>query len=575
MKKPISKTSSFRKSTTDTVYALIYRRVSSDRQESEGNGLDSQELRCKQYCEAMGYIVDQVFSDTKSGGGDYSKREGITDLIKHIDKYPHRTFVVVVDDLSRIARDTRAYLALKEALRSRKVEFASPNFNFDDSPEGEYIETITAAGNELHRKVNRRQVIQKQKARLDAGYWPFGGKKGYVIIKDPIHKKIATPHPTEAQLLKEALEGFSTGIFVRRIDACKFLRENGFWQNQRPEKYIDKFSEFVRDPFYAGFIAYPKWEVSRRIGKHQGIISLETFERNQKRLAKDQFNRRVRMDITPDFPMRGLITCDGCNEHLTAGWSKYHRYPYYVCHNRSCKLYGKSIRRDDVDKEFKKLLLRNRLKPEVEKILIPVFDRVWEEEVGTFKKRGAALVHEKETLEEKTRQLTEMVIAAKSASVKKVYEKQLEEAAEKIEAIEGQSVDGIDLSVPYRTALDKAAGLLKHPYFIWQKLETGEQQKLFYFIFEQKLPYDIKEGYRTDKIPCATTLFEEFAIQNPLDVEMGGVEPPSEREDRNASTRVVELEGSSRDIEDRRKYPMTILEGSADDSGDRLPILRR
>ena len=45
-----------------------------------------------------------------------------------------------------------------------------------------------------------------------------------------------------------------------------------------------------------------------------------------------------------------------------------------------------------------------------------------------------------------------------------------------------------------------------------------------FFIFEQKLPYNQIEGYRTDKIPCATTLFEEFAMQNPLDVEMGGID---------------------------------------------------
>jgi len=58
-------------------------------------------------------------------------------------------------------------------------------------------------------------------------------------------------------------------------------------------------------------------------------------------------------------------------------------------------------------------------------------------------------------------------------------------------------------------------------------------------------------------------------------VEMGGIEPPSEREDRNASTRVVELGGSSGDIEDRQKYPKTILEGSDVRSGDEHPILQK
>lgn len=58
-------------------------------------------------------------------------------------------------------------------------------------------------------------------------------------------------------------------------------------------------------------------------------------------------------------------------------------------------------------------------------------------------------------------------------------------------------------------------------------------------------------------------------------VEMGGIEPPSEREDRIASTRVVDLEDSQRDIESRPKYPRAILEGSVARSGNGRPILQR
>ena len=82
-----------------------------------------------------------------------------------------------------------------------------------------------------------------------------------------------------------------------------------------------------------------------------------------------------------------------------------------------------------------------------------------------------------------------------------------------------------DLKIPYRTALNKSIGLLRSPYFAWKKLGLVEQHRLFYFIFTEKLEYAEKEGYRTDKLPSAVRLFEDFVNQNPLDVEMAGVEP--------------------------------------------------
>ena len=57
--------------------AVIYCRVSSTRQKTEGGGLDSQEHRCRQYAAAQGYDVEAVFPDDASGGGDFIKRPGM------------------------------------------------------------------------------------------------------------------------------------------------------------------------------------------------------------------------------------------------------------------------------------------------------------------------------------------------------------------------------------------------------------------------------------------------------------------------------------------------------------------
>jgi len=53
--------------------AIIYCRVSHSKQRTEGQGLTSQEHRCRQYAATEGYEVEAVFPDNVSGGGDCGK----------------------------------------------------------------------------------------------------------------------------------------------------------------------------------------------------------------------------------------------------------------------------------------------------------------------------------------------------------------------------------------------------------------------------------------------------------------------------------------------------------------------
>ncbi|MEI7765612.1 MAG: recombinase family protein [bacterium] len=505
---------------------LIYPRVSSDRQKSEGHGLESQEERCMAELARLNVPYSETFPDSYTGGGDFMERPAMKKMLSYIDAHPHKKYLVIFDDIKRFARDTEFHFKLRTAFMSRDVSLKCLNYNFDDSPEGRFIETIMAGQAELERHQNKRQVIQKMKSRLELGYWTFGSKKGYTLTKNPEHGKIAISNE-EGEILKQALEGFANGTFIRKIDACRFLVEKGFWEKQSPEKYIDKLAQIIKDPFYAGFIEYPAWEVSRRIGKHKGIITLETFELNQKRLGKLDLGKRIRTDITDEFPLRGLLVCASCENHLTATWcsGRSKKHPYYFCQNKNCESYWKVIKKETVESEFNEILKKTTLKKDVSTIVQKIFDKVWIEEVENIQKLQDNLNSKKTVIEKKISELTNLVISTKSESLKRIYEAQIEAKGEEIEQIDSDiPINNTDLKTPYRTALDKATGLLKSPYAIWLSLDTKEQQNLFYFIFEKKLLYSKKDSYRTNKSPYAIRLFEEFVTTNSLDVEMTRIE---------------------------------------------------
>lgn len=506
---------------------LVYPRVSSKRQELEGHGRESQEERCRQHLKFINVPYEKTFPDTFTGAGDFMKRPAMRQLFDYIDANPHKKFVVVFDDIKRLARDVAEHFKLKLAFKMRDVILQCPNYNFDESEEGEFVELIFAGQAQLERKQNRRQVIQKMKARLEAGYYCFASKTAYRVTKDPLHGKLFVADGIRSVALQEALEGFSTGLFVRKIDACKFLLEKKFWKGKNPDKYIDDFTDLAKDCFYAGFIEYLPWGVEIRVGKHQGIISWDTYQLNQKRLNRESLNKKVRLDLSADFPLRGLLICDHCSSgHLSGAWSsgRTKKYPYYFCQNENCIYYKKSISRDIVETQFTKLIRSNRLKVDVEGLVKVMFDRVWNNEMNRIQKSETLKYQEKGRLDEKIKQLTEVMLKARSEILKQSYESQIEAAAQEIKKIEEENTEKIDWSVPYRTALDKAIILLKNPYFIWKQLSLEQQHKLFYFIFEQKLPYNKVEGYRTDKIKTILRLFEEFSDENSHDVDSRRIE---------------------------------------------------
>ncbi len=510
--------------------ALIYCRVSSERQKTEGHGLESQEYRCREYAKSKGYEVVEVFKDSYSGGGDFMLRPAMSSLISYVDDRAHESFVVIFDDLSRFARDVNAHFLLRKTFTDRGIKIECPNFTFENTPEGELVETMMAAQHQYHRNNNRRQVVQKQKARLESGYWAFGRKRGYVMERSPLHGNILVPKEPDASILREALQGFSNGRFQTKVDACRFLVEKDFWKKQKPERYIDKFTYILNEPLYAGYVEYPVWGVARRPGHHQGIISLQTFEENQKRLTKGNNGKRVRADVSEDFPLRGLLVCGDGGAKMTAAFSggRSKRYPYYICPDKNCECKRSSHPAERVHDDFDELLKTQKVKSSTVNLMAVIFDRTWIDELKELKNEEVKIEKITIELEEQLDKLTLNAVEAKSERMKIIYEQKAEECANKIDALKAESPVSLDLDVPYRTALEKVTTLLNSPYKVWHSVGVTERQKLFHFIFLDKLPYSKKAGYRTDNLPSAVRLFEDFVTSNSQDVEMAGIEPASE-----------------------------------------------
>ena len=115
-----------------------------------------------------------------------------------------------------------------------------------------------------------------------------------------------------------------------------------------------KISDLLSRVIYAGYVEHEPWGISRRLGHHEPIISLETYERIQARRNARAVAPK-RKDISEDFPLRGAVCCATCDTSMTSCWSRSgtgKRYPYYFCHNRDCADHRKNIRAEKIDTAF-------------------------------------------------------------------------------------------------------------------------------------------------------------------------------------------------------------------------------
>jgi DNA invertase Pin-like site-specific DNA recombinase len=102
------------KLTTAATSAVIYLRVSTQRQADSGAGLDAQLAKCQEHCFRQGLPVLSVHKDEAISGKDgVEKRPGLRDAIAAVTAVPGA--VVVVYSLSRLGRSQRLIWNLLDA----------------------------------------------------------------------------------------------------------------------------------------------------------------------------------------------------------------------------------------------------------------------------------------------------------------------------------------------------------------------------------------------------------------------------------------------------------------------------
>lgn len=111
--------------------AVIYCRVSDPNQVKNGHGLSSQDTRCREFAKHRNLEVIRSFHE-EGVSGSLINRPAMMEMLDFLRQNPDQQTVVIIDDISRLARGLKAHLELRTAIQDAGGILQSPSIEFGE-----------------------------------------------------------------------------------------------------------------------------------------------------------------------------------------------------------------------------------------------------------------------------------------------------------------------------------------------------------------------------------------------------------------------------------------------------------
>ncbi len=507
--------------------AVIYCRVSSERQAKEGDGIRSQEQRCRSYADTHEYRVTRVFADDGVSGA-ITDRPAILAMLGYLSAQA-QTVVVIIDDISRIARDVRAHGELRAAIRVAGGRLESPSLRFEETASGEFVEYIMAAAAQYGRKGNREQVLNRMRARLEQGYWTFPAPPGYHYEKHPFHKKVIVPSREAKTVLAPALEAFARGRLLTQREVARYLQAQGFYRGEGfgrhaahitvLEKRVARIFETL--PLYAGYLEYKPWDIGRVPAKHESVITPAVFGLILERLGQKERPLAVaRADSDDQFILRNFVRCAGCGRPLTGSLAK-GQYPRYQCYWQQCAIYGRSYSAVKVEPAFHKLLEHLTPSPSfIEAISISSQDE-WARYIGEWETQAVMATRKIQRYEEQLRLLVHRLVSV-SDTVVPYVEAEIESLEEIIKKTKLEAAKYLEKAPDYGAAWRRVITYFSEPAKAWKNGSAKDKRIIHRMVFKTPPVFDREKGLITYDLTLPYRVSQDFRHTKEKVVDLTG-----------------------------------------------------
>jgi len=316
---------------------LIYARVSTEDQAKEGQSIEAQIKLCSSYAVDNDIYVQKecIFKDEGKSGSN-TNRPGLKSLLEKATTDTNINCILVMDT-DRIARNTYDHLGIKALLKKHKVKLISVSQPMiDDSPEGNFIDTVLASANALQSQITGRKSSKVMFEKIKVGWWAGPAPIGYINVDNPtpigtMDRRIIVPDKDRSSLITQLFKWYATSTFTLQTITAKMGSIGLLTKVGIPIK-TSAVARILSNPIYYGDLP---WKGELYPGKHEPLIDKDTWEVVQDVLA--DHNQHASRTRKYNYLLRGFAFCDICGSRF---WAAPHKgnttiKEYYYCKN--CK----------------------------------------------------------------------------------------------------------------------------------------------------------------------------------------------------------------------------------------------
>jgi site-specific DNA recombinase len=496
-----------------TPKCLGYDRVSTINQRDNGLSLETQKTQILKKIEELGgELAEPIFEDGGITGTSIEKRPAIQALMARCAKKD--IDYIVVQDSSRISRNTLEYLVIKQTLKQYGTAIVplTGAISSDIGPMGEVMDEMIAVVHSIVPRLTSYKVKQTGAEKFAAGYYPSVAPLGYlnVVNKNPTNsydKRIIEPNPQISPFITQGFKLYATQqhtIFSIR----EYLHNNGVrGKSGRPLAY-SHMHNILKNPFYWGWM---RWGGHEGMGKHEPLIDKPTFDLVQQILSRRGENGvRQRKH---NFLLRGVIYCNQCGRRYTAEWhvnkKKFaHRggkIGYYHCAGvgRVGKCKSTYVEIDELEDQVRQEVAKLEFSPEFVEAVKRNIRKVYEEANGRVKLAKKAAYNRRDALEIKREKLEEALLDGTITSDRyKVLNAKIEGEMLDVqkELTDINKIRTIDIGI-----IDDVLALTKDIASTYDKAGTNARRAFLNFFFD-KMMVENKKVVKVEYQPAIEAL---------------------------------------------------------------------
>jgi site-specific DNA recombinase len=478
--------------------AVAYVRISSVKQ-IDNESPETQKEAIRKYAEANNLEIVAWFEDIAKTGKN-TERDGLQELLKFCMSQKGEIQHWIVYNMKRASRDIDTYSTnVRTVLKSIGITVRSATEPaVTDTKEGRFMENLLVMLGQLDNEGKAEDTVNNMTSLAMQGYWQHPPVVGYDNCKIP--NELGKPRPSliansMAPKVKDVLERFSIGD-VTKAELTRYAEKAGLRSRYGKVMSEDSINRLIKNPVYAGFVKDKFTDYELVSGKHVGIISDSTYERNQQLLyGKNSRKGEVHTQKNEMYPLKGLLKCGSCLKNLYAsaprtGNGSYS--PRYHCSRKECTGKTKSVKVRVVHDDFEKMLQKIKPSEQLLKLYNVVLVREANTELGRLNGRIEELRKELSGIDN-TRVIAiqkftegQITISDKDA---------LTESLDRQKAEKSMNLEDLESQQNIREAdIDSAINVMDKVDRQWANSEIDIQIRFQEMLFPDGLVYDSSTG---------------------------------------------------------------------------------